>query len=491
MKTATKWLLVLCPLVVLIMVFVLLIATAPKHKVAVIRVVDASGKPLAGSVVRPEGLRTKPGPYVSGWYSWMPESNGVPNPPVTTDKDGYARVPYPKYVFERIETGTLCLSVDHPEFVPCRPERIVATGVPAGAPWLVLINDLWDRIRHNALIAKPDPIVLQKGATLKLTVKDETVATGNSRLFAQVSGVTVGDTNFWSRPEPGVILTRRLGAGPHLARAVGFDSGGAAWFSDVTPLTAVVGQTNELLVTLKRGATVRGQLNGTVPRPVKNGRVVANVLPLGCKAQDSPPGWHGWAAVREDGGFETGSLPEGDLEIVALCDGFVSTNGPGQFQTRCPQKHVLGTNDLIITVGMEPTARLEVQVTDDRGNPLKDARVVTWPNVRYGEWSATILMGDCYNSVEWFDAERGKKPMRWQEVPDFMGVSDGSGLAVLPNLPATVKELSVEHPRYALPAVGTAGTGKRRQASFALIAGQTNRLSIQLEPLEQSPIKHY
>ena len=38
-----------------------------------------------------------------------------------------ARVPYPKYVFERIETGTLCLSVNHPDFVPDRPERIVAT----------------------------------------------------------------------------------------------------------------------------------------------------------------------------------------------------------------------------------------------------------------------------------------------------------------------------------------------------------------------------
>jgi len=42
-----------------------------------------------------------------------------------------------------------------------------------------------------------------------------------------------------------------------------------------------------------------------------------------------------------------------------------------------------------------------------------------------------------------------------------------------------------------LPAVGTAGMGKRRQASFTLIGGETNRLSIQLEPREQSPIKHY
>ena len=34
----------------------------------------------------------------------------MPNPPATTDNDGYARVAYPNYMFERIETGTLCLS---------------------------------------------------------------------------------------------------------------------------------------------------------------------------------------------------------------------------------------------------------------------------------------------------------------------------------------------------------------------------------------------
>src|SRR6266446_2403201 len=145
--------------------------TAPKHPVALIRVVDASGKPLAGAVVLPEGLRTKAGPYVSGWYGWRSDANGVTNPPVTTDKDGYARVPYPKYVFERIETGTLCLSVNHPDFVPDRPERIVATAPPAGAPWRVRVDYLRKLILHRALLARPEPIVLQKGAVLKFSVQ--------------------------------------------------------------------------------------------------------------------------------------------------------------------------------------------------------------------------------------------------------------------------------------------------------------------------------
>src|SRR5438034_4573000 len=105
--------------------------------------VHASGKPLTGAIILPEGLRTKPGPYVSGWYTWLANVNGVPNPPVATGKDGCALVPYPKFVFERIETGTLCLSVNHPDFVPDRPERVVATAPPAGAPWRVRLDDLW------------------------------------------------------------------------------------------------------------------------------------------------------------------------------------------------------------------------------------------------------------------------------------------------------------------------------------------------------------
>jgi hypothetical protein len=49
--------------------------------------------------------------------------NGVSDDPVTTDTNGHARPRYPKYVFEKIETGTICLSVDHPDFVLERLEQ--------------------------------------------------------------------------------------------------------------------------------------------------------------------------------------------------------------------------------------------------------------------------------------------------------------------------------------------------------------------------------
>jgi len=239
------------------------------------------------------------------------------------------------------------------------------------------------------------------------------------------------------------------------------------------------------------GVTVRGRLDDSVPRPVKRGRVVAHVWPPELKPATYPPQWHAWANVEEDGGFEIKSLPAGELEIVALCDGFVSTNGPGQFHMRYPQKHLLDTNDITLTIGMEPTARLEVKVTDEAGQPLKDVRVATWPNVRYGEWSATILAGDCYNTSDFLLAKPDQTKPWVQSVADFQGVSDSAGLAVLPNLPPHVKELAVEHPQFALAAVASTDGSKHRQATFTLVAGQTNRISIQLEPRDRSTITHY
>jgi hypothetical protein len=488
-KPTTRRLILLFVPGLFVIFVIILITRVPAHLVAYIQIVDETGAPVSGAVVLPEGLRTKPGPYVSGWYGWRTATNGgVANPPVTTDREGYARVPYPNYVFEQIETGTLCLSVNHPEFVPDRPERIVATAPPAGAPWRVRADYLLNRIMRKALVARPDAVVLKKGATLVLHVD---VDGKGGHLFGQVSGNVSTDTDFWNRPEPGILTSRQVGAGPHTVRAVQLEDDGSAWFSETITFTATARQTNELTMSLKRGATVRGALDSTVPRPVKNGRVVANVWPFGSKPQESPPQWHGWTAVSEAGDFSIHSLPEGDLEIVAMCDGFISTNGPGQFQTRYPQKHLLGTNDLSITIGMEPTARLEVQVTDDQSKPLKDVHVMTWPNVRYGEWGSVLLMSDCYNTADWLIPKAARRASWSGPVRDYNGVSDAEGIAVLPNVPATVNSLAADHPKFLLPAVGTFGTGKHRQFSITLTPAQTNRVSIQLEPRDQSPIAHY
>jgi hypothetical protein len=418
---------------------------------------------------------------------------GVPNDPVTTDADGHARLPYPKYVFEKIETGTICLSIEHPDFVPDRPERMVNFAPPNRAPWRVWLDYVWGRVRHKALVVRPDPIVLQEGGILKLKVRKDSI--GEGPFYAQLSGVNDADNSFWIRPAPSELVTKRLRPGPTCIRAVQFDTNGAAWFSPVTNITAVAGQTMEIEVELTRGATVHGQLDETVVRPIRNGKVIANVSPQGEKPQNNPPTWHAWSSIREDGTFDIGSLPEGTLEIVALCDGYVSTNGPGKDSTfHYPQVHTIERTDLSVTVGMERTCSLAVLVTDAQGKPLKDAQVSTWPNVRYGEWGATILGADDYNSADFVrNTEKGKGLMKWwlNRPASFTATSDITGMALMMNLPKEAKEFSVTHSNFVLPARDDGSGQKRREASMRLSSGLTNRVTVQLEPVTRAPIAHY
>lgn len=493
MKRGRQWLIFFAAVLCLLAGLIWLTVSTPKNPVALLQVVDAAGKPVAGAVIVPEGLRTKPGPYSSGWYGWATGENTAPNKPVITDKAGYARVQYPKFVFEHIETGVIIFSVNHPDFVPDRPERVVSTAPPKGAPWKVWRDYVWDRIQHRVNVVRPDKVVLLKGASLKLSVKPGSAAPKDAKLFAQISAGEGEDTNFWQWPESDMLITHRLAAGPQTLRAIEIESSGSVWFSDVVTITAVSGQTNEVAVDLKRGVAVHGRLDAGVPRPVRNGRIIAHVWPQGHKPQDSPPQWHAWSVIREDGSFDINSLPEGDLEVVALCDGFVNTNGPGKYKFIYPQKYALGTNDLAITVGMEPTARLEVHVMDDEAKPLPGAHVSAWPNVRYGEWAAVILGSDCYNMSDLFLPKPGSKPIRWwrQPVPDLEGTSGSTGIAVLSNLPVMVKQISVDHTNFELPAIEGFGGQKQRLATITLKAGETNEVYIKLEPRGKSPIAHY
>jgi len=490
MKLSQSRIVSLVAIVTLIIVLAILLITAPKNPQAILRVVDASGKPIAGAVIQPNGLRVKPGPYSGGWYGWSEERQHVPNRPVTTDKNGLATVPYPFYVTEKLEAGTLCLAVEHPDYVAQSPERVVATALPHGAPWRSRLQDLFDRIRHHAIETRPDPIVLQKGATLRITVTN-LPPTGSGNLVEQISRI-YGDHDFWTEPAHGLLESHQISEGKHTGRVAFIQTNGTVWFSDVVAFNAVKNKTNNLTLAVNRGASVHGQLDKTVPRPVKRGRIVANAWPTGIKPEDGPPQWHAWTPINEDGTFIIPSLPAGDLEIVALCNGFINTNGPGKFNFRYPQKHQLGTSDLSVTVGMESTATLEVTLRDDTDKAVTNAIVATWPNVRWGEWGAVVFASDCYNTSDWtINRDRIKS---WMEDrnPDFQSTSDKNGIAVLSNLPPTTDALDVQHDRLALPVSTNGWAGEKTRAiTLKLTTKQTNYLSLRLVPKEQSVISHY
>jgi hypothetical protein len=453
----------------------------PATPVAILRVVDAAGQPVRGATIKREGLRTKPGSYQSGWYGWSAERHGT-NPPVTTDVNGEAKIEYPQYVFEKIEAGLVCLAVEHPDFVSQRPERVVDNSLPENFGMRERVGDLIKRVaKRQPLIAKPDPIVLQKGGILKITVPPEFRVAPDAPLWGHVSKWNY-DTSFWIHPGPGMLATRRLAEGTQAVRVAQFDTRGAIWFSQVTNVISKAGQTVELALPLKRGVALRGKLDDKVPRPIENGRAIVEVFPPGYAAKDDPPHWHSWTAIRPDGTFEFPSLPPGELEIAAICQGFISTNGPGKFSMHYPQKHVLGTNDLEVVIGMEPTARIEVQVVDKKNSPVSNATVAAWPNLRWREWSAVIIGMDLYDTGEWM---RGLSKPRDRKSPtfrDFEGTTDERGIAIVPNLPLDETELALNDERFQLP---LAENGERR-ARISLKAGVTNYLKVVVEPITEA-----
>ncbi len=461
--------------------------TAPKYPVALIQVVDAAGQPVTGASVFVEGMRTKPGNFQSGWYGWNHPRSNVPHETAVTGPDGWVKLPYPKFVFEYIETGTLCLSVNHPDYVPARPERVVASAPPAGAPWRIRLEDIWDRLRHKKLVSRPEPVGLQKGATILLTASQLATAK-EARLLGQFS---TGQANT-NQPYPGKVLATRLAAGRISYRAIWLETNGTAWFSEIRTVQAAAGQTQECLVDLIRGTLVQGQLDATVPRPVKHGLVVARVWPKDLKPESDPPTWHTWAPVQENGDFELGCLPMGILEISAYCDGYVSTNArPHENSLIYPQIHEIGSHALNLKVGMEPTAQLEVLATDEQDKRLKDVHVALAPNIRYGDWSCTIFMSDCVKTADILRQPSNLKTGSEQYEPKFDALTDANGLAVLSNLPALAHDIYAEHEQYVLPVVDRGGGLKHRLASSTLSPGQTNRITLKMERKGKAPMAHY
>ena len=79
--------------------------------------------------------------------------------------------------------------------------------------------------------------------------------------------------------------------------------------------------------------------------------------------------------------------------------------------------------------------------------------------------------------------------VRTGERQRFVG---GEGLlAILTGLPDDVKELTVQDEKFQLPVVGPSTGRKIREAQFKLVVGQTNHLSLKLEPKNRSFISHY
>jgi hypothetical protein len=276
---------------------------------------------------------------------------------------------------------------------------------------------------------------------------------------------------------------------------VHFPEDGRPWFSDLVSFDAKVGETNRIDLELKPGSRITGKLEDSVPRPVMNGVVVAGIVPEDVSAQSSPPVWHVWSTIKPDGSFTFDSVPRGRLEIVAVCDGFLSKNGPSQRQNsqRKPQRFVIDQPSSDVVVQMEPAAACEILVLDDRGQPLEDAEVAFWPNVLWNEYSSTIFASDLYDTTEVLKAEG---QFDWW-APDrrknrYTTLTNKRGVALVRDLPEnpTGESFNVNHPSFEMPVKRDPGGHAYRYDRVSLYAGGTNQVTVRLQRRGTQFVEH-
>ena len=425
-----------------------------------VRVVDEVGQPVAGALVCPWAVRTS-----QGHGLWNEKIFGEP-PRVLTGADGVAIVPYPRFHVpeEKIEAQELTCRVTHPAFVETAHNDVPVAGDAADAMSTV-------RLEPGALVEVAVAPALQQSL----------FAPENLRVLWS------GDMGSIMRPfvnDRGRVQLPRLSAGPESVQAVYLGADGADYFSDVQEIQLTEGEQVEIAVRLEPPVRIQGKLDDSVPRPVKNGRVVAEV------GRSSGEGterlwWRDWATIAEDGTFTISAMPKGELQVIALCDGFRTAGGkappsvadpPAIRGENRPQVFILDQLQHEITLQMTPTDECEVTVLDPDGKPVAGATVTGWPNVWWWNGGSQVYAHPLYRSMDFM-----QNPLVWHafnyEGGPYSAVTDASGRAVVKNLPPGSTSLHISHETLEAPQVDD-----RRQVTVDVTVDRRAEVTVKLQP---------
>jgi hypothetical protein len=430
------------------------------------RVVTTRRKPVAGASVQP---------WAIGYGSGSSLISKAAAPPVTTDVHGEARIrlrlngstPEAELLRHAVKAGlrAVALRVDHPDH-PVWSEYVELAG--------------------NRPIMLSDSITIQARAHLE----HETLPL--QRLFPVLSGSLTSGAN-WNE-QGGLLTIRRVDIDSEqpsrLLRVLQVPVDGPARFSELLDLKLHSENPISFDLTMKPGVRVEGRLASSVPRPVREGHVVATAV----HGEAGSNNWVWWATteITPDGRFVLDSLPpDENLQLVALCDGWVSasptlgenaayaarygfkdrnyTKLPPRFV--CPRLVRLEGSVVETIVPMVRTARCEVTVTDEHGGPLANASVTFWPTqMFYNHVSNLVGTGiDGLANIRDQLASGKHRTTPWQRLSrhyrTYTAKTDARGVA-------RVSEIPLGGP--AEPAKPTAATFDVTREGYFPIGGPTN-----------------
>ena len=341
-------------------------------------VIDQDGNPVEGCTLVGYALRSNQDR--GSHYGWTHKSHG-PRPIVVTDKKGRALVPYPKWVSKEggLTTVVVTVMADHPEFC-------INTG-------------------DDCAVGGITTLKLRPGGRLRLHA-----FRGNGKEPLTEFRSLVSGSNTGLRPwlpvknGPKGRISPALEPGTKLIRIVQPEPDGSLLFSDLIRFKSVAGHTEDRLLRLKPGQTVGGELDGSVPRPVRNAHVVALIVDevergntkedFGGWVPREQLKWQTWRRIEADGSFQFDHLPPAKkIRLLAWCDDFVSrqplegTIPPSMKRNvgrrSMPQFFEIPEDGSPLVVAMEKAAACRFSVTTEDGQPVEGVEIGFFPNVIY------------------------------------------------------------------------------------------------------------
>jgi beta-lactamase regulating signal transducer with metallopeptidase domain len=419
------------------------VAAGQANSVVTVKVVNEDGQPVEGAVVNPFGLRVK-----EDMVAAIPNMDPVIS---KTNREGLAEVTYPKYDGKEGTVGALSLQVKHPDYQVAISQTYLVDGT---APSIVMI----------------------RGATVKLQGylgEDKHVVAPIYPLMSEARNEEL-PLEAWNRQADGWLITHQMPLGSHYIQIVYFDKG-RSYFSEREFVAFEKGKTYEYSLELKPGLHLAGQLDSSIPRPVKNGRVMVLVRPENQKYDENGHEaiggilmWEDWREVQSDGHFVFESLPPGNVELIALCEGYISKKAPELMadNNTPPQLFMLEKSRDDLNIPMVKTAVCRVKVQDEQGRPISGVRVAMFPNVDqyhvdpskepWGQFRR--MLGSRVSTAERFfrgtlTNEQRKK--MFENIPKYEATTNVQGFAQISELPEGRESLMVAHDDYTLIAKPT------------------------------------
>lgn len=430
-----------------------------------VKVVDPDGKPVDGAAIRPWALRCSQG---HGW--WRDDGLGNSEPPtVKTNAAGEADVPFPKYAIakEKVVVTEVTISIDHPDFALVDSKHIPV--LPKVPPRVEL-----SLVRGGSVVLRPVEMVKGGG------VEGLHAIWSDGRSWRKESPPTF--------TEEGNLRLPTMPLGQRSARLARVKGDEIVSLSRRIVFDVDSGDPELKQALMPPPRKIVGKLSDNVPRPVKNGRVKAESLPLTDDDQKGECGWFSWAPVAEDGTFEIKAWPEDEgIQLIALCDGYVAKWGdpPAGIEEerrglRRPQ--VCSVEELNegggdVEIQMEPMILCKVTAVDQQGEPIAGVKVMSYPNVCWWRGGSQVYCSPLVRCERLFVERDYMKAIDDDFSQPFTATTDDLGRCQL-ELPAGGERLYAEHDKFELPIVD----GDRAQR-IILAEGKPLQVKLKMQPV--------